>query len=350
MNPGPLITKPQTSLDQAWESWRSVPDGYRYQVLTRQLGIFVQEIVREALIDGKAMLTTTIPHVGRVFITVVESNGRRAITNHTHITDFDEVVNDYLTWLCRRYLQKPDTQHVQSPAYIRMGIVMRAYTLERKEKNKNHQEIMNDNSAGELFGREKGSTYDRLKTLWFYPHGEAHIPNLLPPSFQGLSLRYIYVALRHNAGTSLSEIARELDVHASRVTAVKKEYTRLFPNIHSSAWMKIDTDYKPICVEEPMMHKLNLKGCHHRYSLIITTDDRRTKQKILQCKHTLWQAFTFAMDQAKRREDVSPEPFYLKVLDFNHKSGAQLKLRQDHKHLFLMDCSPLTQKQGAVTA
>jgi len=350
MNPGPLITKPRTSLDQAWKSWRSVPDGNRYQVLTRQLGIFVQEIVREALVDGKALLTTTIPHVGRVFITVVESNGRRTITNHTHVTDFDEVVNDYLTWICRRYLQKSDTQHVQSPAYIRMGIVMRAYTLERKEKNKKQREVINDNPAGELIRKEKGSTHDRLKTLWFYPHGEAPIPDLLPPSFQGLSLRYIYVALRHNAGTSLSEIARELDIHASRVTAVKKEYTRLFPHIHSSAWMKIDIDYKPICVEESMMHKLNLKGCHHRYSLIITTDDRRAKHNILKCKQILWQAFTFAMDQAERREDITPEPFYLKILDFNHKSGVRLKLRQDHNHLFLMDYSPLTQKQGAVTA
>ena len=350
MKPSPAITPPQTLIDQAWISWRSVPDGNRYQTLTRQLGIFVQDVVREALVTGKAVLSATIPHVGRVFITIIESNERRTITNHTHITDFDEVVNDYLTWLCRRYLLKPDTQHVQSAAYIRMGIVMQAYTLERREKNKKQQEIRTNNPVEKLPEKEKTFTPDRLKILWFYPYGDNPIPDRLHPFFQGLSLRYIYVALRYNAGASLSEIAQELGIHASRVTAVKKEYARLFPEIHSSAWLKINMDYKPIYVEDPMMYKLNLKGCHHRYSLIKTTDDKRLQRKILKSKQILWQTFTFATEQAKRTEALCPEPFYLKVLNLYKTPDVQLKFRQDQDQIFLMDYFPLTQKQGEVTA
>jgi len=107
-----------------------------------------------------------------------------------------------------------------------------------------------------------------------------------PVLFHGISLRYLYVALRFNSGVSLSKIAAELDVHGSRLSALKKEYTCLFPGIDSRAWLTIHTDYKPILLKENMMVKMNLKGCHHRYSLIKRTDDLRVRFRYFKTKRS----------------------------------------------------------------
>ena len=295
MKPYPAIADVQMAIDKAWKYWRNMPDGRRYHALTHQLGIFVQAVVQDAIKEGKATLTATIPHVGRVFITVVESQGRKIIANHSHVIDFDEVVNDYLTYLCKRYILKPDTQHVKSPAYIRMGIVMRAYTLERQLKNIRYRETTKDEPDALPMMEKHHPDLNRLKTLWFYPYGEGSATKILSRSFQGLSLRYLYTVLRYNAGVSLSATAAELGIHSSRLTAVKKEYACLFPDIQSGAWLNFPMDYNPIRVEDPMLFKLDLKGVHRRYSLLKFTDDRRVQQKILLSKHILWHLLQFAV-------------------------------------------------------
>lgn len=350
MKPHPEITYIQTAIDHAWKSWRSVPDGRRYQILTRQLGIFVQAVVRDAIKDGKATLTTTIPHVGRVFITVIETHGRRTIANLSHVTDFDEVVNDYLAWLCNRYILKPDTQYVQSPAYIRMGIVMRAYALERRLKNSRHRETTKDKPDATPMVEKRPPVLNRLKTLWFYPHGDDPAPKAIPVSFQGLSLRYLYTALRYNAGVSLSTTAAELGIHASRLTDVKKEYARLFPGIQSGAWLNFPMDYKPICVAEPMLLKLNLKGVHRRYSLLKSTDDKRVQQEILQSKHILWHLLQFASNLVCKEDLNIPETSNLKVPGKNNLPDTLISVKQDHNHMVVMDFWSSPQKKRSVVA
>jgi len=336
----------QTSIDKAWKSWRDMPDGSHYQLLTHQLGIFVQIVVQDALVDGKAVFTSSIPHVGRVFIKVIASKGRRIITNHNYIKDFDEVVNDYLAWLCKKYVLKPDTQHVQSPAYIRMGIAMRAYTLERAQKNRKAQEIIKEEFELSEITKQNHFKYNQLKTLWFYPYGKEAIPDILPRSFHGISLRYLYVALRFNSGVSLSKIAAELDVHGSRLSALKKEYTCLFPGIDSRAWLTIHTDYKPILLKENMMVKMNLKGCHHRYSLIKRTDDLRVRFQILQNKEILWHLLILATDLATHGLSPLLKPFHYNVSGKNNMPDIQLTVKQDKNNIILMDILPINAKTG----
>lgn len=404
INPRPLITDLQKAIDEAWNFWRMSPDGSRYHALTRQLGLFVQAVVQHAIKDGKAMLTTPIPNVGKVSISMVVVNGRSIITNLSHVKDFDEVVNDYLMWLCKRYLEKPDTQHVQSPAYIRMGIVMRAYSMERQLNNLRKREMLTTDPSAPIIqsGREGVSTteatrllardaqtdilvsgsqtpndlrywspdygevsfsndiraaeleddgfFNRLKVLWFYPYLDFRTTVHLPKSFQGLSLRYVYVALRYNAGFSLSEIAKELDIHSSRLTALKKEYSRLFPNIRSDVWLNLKKDFKPICVEESMLCRMNLKGVHNRYSLLKVIDDKWVRTDILRSKRIFWQLFRLAVDRVKKPDDGQLDNLHIVLRNEDKIPDVKITVKQDRNSLCLMDSCRLAQKNDSAGA
>jgi hypothetical protein len=351
MKPPQSINDLQQAVDQAWKSWRNLPDGPGYRALTRQVGLFVHAVVQDAMKGGRALLTSPIPHVGRVSITVIESGGRRTIVNHCHVTDFDEVVNDYLAWLCDRYLLKPGTRHVQSPAYIRMGIVMRAYTLERRLKNTRQRESatrepdtfsMAEKFPGDLF---------HLKTLWFHPYGNDDSPAALPGSFQGLSLRYLYTALRYNAGVSLSETAAELGIHPSRLTDVKKEYSRLFSGKPSDAWLAFPMDYIPVRATEPMLYKLNLKGVHQRYSLIKITEDDRIRQKILRSKHILWHLLQCGAHPAGRSGMKINTPLHLEIpANAGIPDTRMTVVQKNPGHIILLDFQPLAQIRTSVRA
>jgi hypothetical protein len=351
MKPPQSINDLQQVVDQAWKSWRNLPDGPGYQALTRQVGLFVHAVVQDAIKGGRALLSSPIPHVGRVSITVIESGGRRTIMNHCHVTDFDEVVNDYLAWLCERYLLKPGTRHIQSPAYIRMGIVMRAYTLERRLRNTRQREsATQEPDAFSMAEKFPGDLY-YLKTLWFHPYGSDDASATLPGSFQGLSLRYLYTAMRYNAGVSLSETATELGIHPSRLTAVKKEYSRLFSDPPSDAWLAFPMDYIPVGVTDPMLSKLNLKGVHQRYSLIKTTADNRIRQKILRSKHILWHLLQFSACPASRSRMKMNTPIHLEIpVNAGIPDTRMTVMQKNPGHIILMDFQPLAQIRTPVRA
>ena len=346
----PSIPALQAGIIRTWKKWRKVPDGNHFKILTRQVGIFVHAVVQDALKEGTTTLTSPIPHVGRVAITVAVFRGKSTIVNHSHVTDFNEVVNDYLTWLCNKYLLKPDTQHVQSPAYIRMGIVMRAYSMERGLKNTLQKEQLNAEAVMRPSPENEIPDTRRLKTLWFYPCNDETDPVALPRSFQGLSLRYLYVALRHNAGARLTDIAAELDIHSSRLTALKKEYTRLFPEINSGAWLYFVMDYKPVRMQDTLLHKLNLKGVHRRYSLLKSIDDKRIQMDILRSKYLLWHLLQFAALQAGKPGTHIREQTCLTIPGNSNMSDMVMIIEQDNNHISVLDFQPSTQKKGGYIA
>jgi hypothetical protein len=392
MTSNPPIEDLLKAIDEMWRFWRNAPDGSRYQALTRQLGLFVQAVVQDATQNGWTKLTSPITGVGKVAIHVVVTDGRRRIINHHHVTDFDEVVGEYLMTLCKKYLKFPDIQHVRSAAYIRMGIVQKAYTLERSLKNLREKETLTNELDAPFFQTgvaEKKSSkidadeplksddsgyswqgevgpdvsavavieelednriFERLKTLWFYPYSDHAAAERFPKSFSGLSLRYVYVDLRYQAGVSLTEIAGELNVHSSRLTELKKEYTQLFPGIESKVWLNLEKDFKPIRVEDQMLHRMNLKGVHSRYSLLRIIDDQRIREKILRSKRILWRLFRFAVELVKKPGDGFSETLHLLVLDETKRPDVKIILKQDQDSIYLSDSCLLAQKCASVAA
>lgn len=390
MTSNPPVDDLLKAIDEAWACWRDLPDGSRYQELTRQLGLFVQAVVQEATQDGGAKLTSPITGVGMVTIHIEVTAGRRRIVNHRHVKDFDEVVGEYLIMLCNKYIKFQDIQHVRSAAYVRMGIVQKAYTLERSLKNLRNKELLSNlqddpfnqtrevenvsfkpgtdkllksddprpdyNTAEVIEELEDDLIFKRLETLWFFPYFD-HTPDLdhapaalFPESFSGLSLRYIYVDLRYNAGVSLTEISGELNVHSSRLTELKKEYTLLFPGIASKAWLNLEKDFKPIRVEDQMLHKMDLKGVHSRYSLMRIIDDQRIKEKVLRSKRILWRLFRFAVEIVKNPADEFSETLDLIVVDETKRHRVKITVKQDQDALYLLEIRLMAQKCASAVA
>ena len=368
----------QEALNAAWTAWREVPDGSRYRALTLQLGLFIDAVIQDNLSKGSAF-TARIPGLNHeVRIRVSVKDERRIIITHHYVTDLDELVGEYFVGLCEKYLKFPDIQHVRSAAYIRMGITQKAYTLERKMKTLRVKEIpasdphvfaiaektrkrkisfvssdddlvnpedspeiatdygdMNVESGFPADESEDSPVFERLETLWFYPYMENAVSKRLPPSFKGLSLRYIYVVLRYHSGAALGEIAKELNITQGRLTELKKEYNLLFPQIHSDAWLNLEVDFKQIRLKDPVLYKMNLKGVHRRYSLLKYSNDPYINKTILRSKRIFWRLFQLAVMVIKESGEQFLDALNVIVLDENNRPDVKMTVMQDAGSLCL---------------
>jgi hypothetical protein len=351
----PLSLDSLELLQQAVQAWRDHPDGANFQEIARELQGVV-EVTIAAARGGRKQAVLLAPMPGSTTPLRLQvsffTDGSRVIKAHQHVRNFDDVVQDFLLRTLERFLENPSF-NIRHPAYIRMGLVWCAYALERSasreaQRNKKFGEGM-DTGPGPDSDREAGSFggswlkaalfqedfLDVLCAIWFHPCPH-HPLHLLPAEAPALSLRYLYGSIRFHSGTPLQAIAKELGVHGSRLSAVKRELQMLVGSKDAGEWLPLG-DFMPFRCAQPVLEQIDLIGAHVRYSYCRSTRETAIFQRIQRHKLILWEAYLHARQWIRKSTPKFALHSTRRVsLEKDSKPLATLEFRIDARQLELV--------------
>jgi len=295
------------ALHQAWQEWRSDSTPNRFTVLEGKLAGLMEAALQESKRIGPYMiLSTRIARLPQPYVLKIkfDENGRRLVVGNKWISDFDEVVNTYYYSFLGRWAKKPEIK-INSAAYVRMGICLCAFSMERKRKNEANREESLDEDRGadgkpieEEIQPSESSTLNpifrkTLNRIWFYPLSATDQLPGSTPGVPGLSIRYLYTDLRIQSGVTTTDIASELEIHSSRLTTVRQELSDLFPMVSPKTWLPLG-DFLPLVFSPEIMQRMDLIGLHSRFSLVRRPLDLQMQQRILFFKTILLEAYALA--------------------------------------------------------
>ena len=298
------------ALDRAWKRWKDHPDGANFSHMARELSLLIVAVIENAQ-RGNVTLTFSAPlplSKERTRITVhFLRNGQRIIEHHCFVRDFNDVVQDFQLHTLERYLRNPDFR-ITDPAFIRMGLALRAYSMERSMKREYLRRVESQANESEwedrsIFPVDDGECYNEdlfletLRDIWFHPFSFESNGRLVKYS-SGLSLRYLYVTLRVHSDASLQDIGRELNIHPSNFTYLKKELKDILTTSSFKEWLPLG-NFTPIKVSRQVREQLDIIGVHSRFGLIRQTMDEGIQRKILKRKKALWGVYSWARDHRK---------------------------------------------------
>jgi hypothetical protein len=303
------------ALQQAWQEWRDDPIPSRFSVLGQKLAGLMETALQDAKRVGRShlVLSTRIPRLPQPYVLKIkfEENGRRLVVGNKWISDFDEVVNTYYDNLLKKWKKKPELK-ITSAAYIRMGICQCAFIMERRRKNKAKWEESSEIDPDvEKIQQPEKSQSDHFSQnirnrIWFYPVSEKDQLTGSTLGTPGLSIRYLYTDLRIHSGATTTDVASELGIHSSRLTAVRQELADLFPVISPKTWLPLG-DFLPLEFSPEIMRRMDLIGVQRRFSLVRRAIGSQMQQRILFSKTILWEAYILARSFRYPEHDAKEE-------------------------------------------
>lgn len=327
-------------LDQAWDTWKGHPDGANFRNLARELALLTEAVIANARGGGPiATFSAPLPVAQeRIRITVhFKPNGQRVIEQHRHVRDFDDVVQEFQLHTLERFLRNPNFR-IKDEAFIRIGLALRAYSMERAVRREALRSLPSDSPGAIGVDEERTSPrasatlemgpdeqfVEILEEIWFHPsHRPARSP--LVQDAPGLSLRYLYTTLRVHSGVRLQEIGQELGIHASRLTALKKELNDLLPSF-TAEWLPMG-DFLPLNYSREVLESLDLISARSRFSLIRDLLDHKAHGQIQRHKRVLWEAYLWAREQLEDPQGLSSSLCQRKVANEYQELEAVLEIQ-----------------------
>lgn len=280
------IVEALARLQESQRAWRDCPDRPRFTALQNDLYKLIRAVVEEKG-RNSPVFQFTAPRLAGSLLRhcTVRWEGRDSgvVTAGKRSFDLRDVVHETLRGLTDKYLVCPVFE-ITSEAYICGAMALRAHAMARSADRQlgtveieNPGELPQDETdrlaeAGEpgfvvaaatpraelgdnplaQEGPEVGleelpvAEWERQQAvMWFHYPGRPGSPAVWR-DVPALSLRHCYVALRHQSGATLVEIARELGLrHSSSLTALKEEIRDFFPPGNEGGFVPLG-DFAPV--------------------------------------------------------------------------------------------------------
>lgn len=304
-------------LSAAQRDWRRHVDGARFNGLLEALYSLLCLLVARAgksdrwtmpVIYGAERLTLILDPAGGT----AEIGGRRLA--------LDDVIHETLMDLADKYLAC-ESFRITGTGYLKSAMILRAHAMARSA----YRQL----GSGELDGIDPVALVDhpvgddpdsRIAALWFHsPLRPAH------PAWRelpALSLRHCYVALRRQSGATLTDIARELGVHGSRLTPLKREIVDFLPQLTKGGFIPLG-DFASVLFAPEAIRQLGLGHPQHR-DVQRSHRDPAQHDWLHRRKMMLWTAYVCAY-RLLRRTTITPG-----TLDLDcREASANLALRTE---------------------
>ncbi len=336
------IAEALARLQDSQQAWRDCPDRPRFRALQKDLYELIRAVVEE---NGRNSPTfrLTAPRlasgIARRCAVHWEGGDSGVVTVGKRSFDLRDVMHETLLGLADKYLVCPVFE-ITSEAYLCGALALRGHAMARsadRQLGTGTIENPDEVSAGEigqpaeagepgftvaaaaaggepgeyLLVQEGGSVeldgspvaeWERHHAvMWFHYPGRPGSPAAWQ-AVPALSLRHCYVALRHQSGATLVDIARELGLrHSSSLTALKEEINDYFPHSTEGGFVPLG-DFAPVVVAPAVVALLGV-GPHQPWDRLRQPRDAAQRRWLQARKAVLWSVLRVA--RSLLLEDVS---------------------------------------------
>ncbi len=246
------LTDALDRLSATQQEWRQHVDGARFNDLLKALYALLRLLVAQA---GKCgHYTMPVAHGSERLTLVLDLVGRTAEISNRRLA-LDDVIHETLMDLADKYLACENFQ-ITSTGYLKSAMILRAHAMARSAYRQLGSGELEDIDPITVIDHSLGSDPDpRIAALWF--HSTLQPAHPAWRDLSALSLRHCYVALRWQSGATLTKIARELGVHSSRLTSLKREIIDFLPQLTKGGFIPL-SDFASILFAPEAIRQLGL--------------------------------------------------------------------------------------------
>lgn len=327
------IVEALARLRESQQAWRGCQDRPRFTVLQNDLYGLIRAVVKEKGRNSPVFHLTAPRLQGDIVRSCAvrwEGEDSGVVTVGKRSFDLCDVMHETLRGLADKYLVCPVFE-ITSEAFICGALALRAHAMQRGADRQlgtaiienldevsasetgqpveagepgftvaaaaarlepTENPLVQDGPSGELEESSVGEWERHHAAMWFH-YPDRRGAQAVWRDVSALSLRHCYVALRHQSGATLVEIARELGLrHSSSLTVLKEEIKDYFPHSTEGGFVPLG-DFAPVMIAPAVVTFLGV-GPRQPWDRLRQPRDAAQRRWLQARKAMLWSVLRIA--------------------------------------------------------